>query len=192
MSISEIAAALIGLRETTYKDHQRLSSGFDEMRTAVEGMRTALDEVLDRRLAHAAQAFRDVEKRLESEYERRIEAMLMTVIEIVDRLSALVDSAESTSDPAELQERLASCAWPRDRLLRLLEEAGVRPFESEGAPYDPMRHEVVQREYRPDCTREYVLQELRRGYLRADTDHALVRAKVIVVAPPVVEGNADG
>jgi len=191
MSISEIAAAVIGLRETTYKDHQRLSGSVDEMRGAVEGMRGAIDEILDKRLAHAAQAFRDVEKRLETEYERRIEAMLMTVIEVVDRLAVLVDTAATTEDPGELQSRLRSCAAPRDRLQQVLEEAGVRAFASVGEPYDPHRHEVVRRETVPDCQREYVLQELRPGYVRAGTDHTLIRAKVIVAAPPVMEGGAD-
>ena len=80
MSISEIAAALIGLRETTYKDHQRFSNTIDRMQAAVEGMQTALDESLDRRLAQSAQAVRDVDRRMETEYERRIDAMLMTLI----------------------------------------------------------------------------------------------------------------
>ncbi|MBI2300580.1 MAG: nucleotide exchange factor GrpE, partial [Armatimonadetes bacterium] len=151
-----------------------------------------VDEVLDKRLAHAAQAFRDVEKRLENEYERRIEAMLMTAIEVVDRLTVLADTARSSDDPAERQERLSSCAWPRDRLSRLLEESGVRAFASTGEPYDPHRHEVVRREHLAECEHEYVLQELRPGYIRTDTEHTLVRAKVIVAAPPVVEGSADG
>lgn len=194
MSMSEVAAALIGLREATYKDHQRVNGTLGEMRAAMEGMQATLDQTVDRRLAQTAQAVRDVERRLEGEYERRIEAMLMALVQVVDRLATLADTARDCTDAGELQERLASCAGPRDTLRRLLEEAGVRRFESTGEAYDPHRHEVIRREHLTDCVREYVLQELQPGYIREGTDHTLIRAKVIVAAPPVpsLEGRADG
>jgi molecular chaperone GrpE len=192
MSISEIAAALIGLRETTYKDHQRFTAALTEVQEALHGLQGTVEQSVDRRLAQSAQALRDVERRLESEYERRIDATMMTLIDVVERLTTLAGTGASSNDVAELQERLQSCVHPRDKLLRLLEEHGIRPFSAEGEPYDPHRHEVVQRERVPDCIREYVLQELRAGYVRDGTDHTLVRAKVIVAAPPVMEGSSDG
>jgi molecular chaperone GrpE len=189
MSIADLAEALVGLRENNYRDHQRLASGYDELRAAIEGLQQAMDATLDRRLAASAQAVIDVERRLQAEYERRIEAMLMTLIEVTDRLTELERNATSTDDPAELQRRLESCSAPRDRVKRILEEAGVRAFSSEGEPYDPHRHEVVRREHRAECRTEYVQTELRPGYVREGTDHTLVRAKVVVAAPPVVDGG---
>ena len=62
MSIAEIAAAVIGLRETTYKDHQRLTGGFDELRAALETLRGDLDERVDKRLAASAQALVDLDR----------------------------------------------------------------------------------------------------------------------------------
>lgn len=194
MSLSEIAAAVIGLRESTYKDHQRFSGTIGELKQVVEGMQATVDQTLDRRLAQAAQAVRDVERRLEHEYERRYEAVLMTIIQAVERLETLVSTARDCHDVGELQERLHSCSGPRDSLVRLLDEAGVRSFSSAGEPYDPHRHEVIRREHLDDCGHEFVLQELKPGYLREGTDHTLIRAKVIVAAPPVpiMEGRADG
>lgn len=192
MSIADIAAALIGLRETTYKDHQRFAGTLDGVEQAMDQLRETVDQAVDKRLAQSAQAVRDLDRRLETTYERRIDTLLMTLIEVTDRLSELAETADSTDDVAELQERLRSLAGPRERLTRLLEEAGVLRFVSEGEPYDAHRHEVMQREHRPDCLREYVLKELRPGYLRAGTDHTLVRAKVIVAAPPVTEDLPHG
>lgn len=192
MSIADIAAAVVGLRETTYKEHQRLVGGFDELRAGLSALQTALDETVDRRLAASAQGLRDLERRLQNEHDRRLEAILTTLMDVVERLTALSDGAEASDDPAELQQRLASLAVPRDKLRRLLDEAGVHPFVAEGEPYDPLRHEVVRREFMPACRHEYVLAELKPGYVREGIDHTLVRAKVIVAAPPVMEGSADG
>lgn len=192
MSIADIAAALIGLRETTYKDHQRLGASFDELRGAVDELRGDLDERVDKRLAAAAQALVDLDRRVAGEYERRLDGIVMTLIEVVDRLNVLSDAADSTSDAGELQERLRSISAPRDRIRRILEEAGVHAFASEGQPYDPLRHEVVRREFVPDCPHEYVLTELRPGYVRAGTEHTLIRAKVIVAAPPLVGSQSPG
>lgn len=196
MSIAEVAAALIGLRETTYKDHQRLGGGFDELRATIDTLRGDLDERVDKRLAASAQALVDLDRRVAGEYERRLDGMLMTLVEVVDRLNVLVDAADSSDDVAELRERLRSISAPRDRVRRLLEESGVYAFASTGETYDPLRHEVVRREFVADCPREYVLTELRPGYVRTGTEHTLIRAKVIVAAPPLtpssVEDKTDG
>ncbi len=181
MSLSELAAALIGLRETTYKDHQRLTAALDELVAATAGAREAIDGVLDARLAQSAQAFRDVQRRLEELHEQRFEALLRDVIDVTDRLSVLVETADSTADPQELRERLASCAGPREVLQRALADAGVVPLQCVGQPYDPLLHEVVRREPGGDGP-EVVVQELRGGWVRAGADHALVRARVILAA----------
>lgn len=183
MSIAEVAAAVIALRETTHQELARLAAGLDEARAAAGEAREAIDAVLDRRLAHSAQAFRDVQKRLEELAEGRHEAVLRVLVEAVDRLSALADAAEGTADAEELRERLRSVAGPRDALRRVLEDSGVVRMDPVGQVYDPLLHEVVRREQRGDCTLEVVMEELRPGYLRAGSDHAFVRALVVTSAP---------
>ncbi|MBI5830793.1 MAG: nucleotide exchange factor GrpE [Armatimonadetes bacterium] len=192
MSIADLAAALIGLRESTNRDHQRVTGSVDELRATVTSLREETDERVDRRLAASAQSLRDLDRRLENDYERRYDAVLTALLEVTERLTQLAEGADGSADPAELSARLASLSAPRDRLRRIVEDAGIRQFTCEGEPYDPLRHEVVQREFVPDCTHEYVKTELRPGYVREGLDHTLVRAKVIVAAPPIMEGSADG
>jgi molecular chaperone GrpE len=192
MSMADIAAAVVGLRETSYKEHQRVSGSLDDLRADLAALRTALEAGVDKRLAASAQALRDLERRIANEYERRLDGILMTLIEVSDRLTQLAEGSAASDDAAELQSRLASCAAPRDRLTRILEEAGVRRFDSAGEPYDPQRHEVVRREFAAASGHEYVLTELKPGYVREGLEHTLVRAKVIVAAPPATEGKADG
>ncbi len=191
MSIADIAAAVIGLRETTYKDHQRLASETEALREQVTATREAISEVLDHRLSQSAQAFRDLEHRAEERTERRIEAVLRTIIEVAGRLDTLVAGAADDADAEELCARLRSLAAPRDLLRALVEEEGVLPFDSVGQPYQPTLHEVVRREHAAGCVNEHVSAELAAGWWRAEANHAVVRAKVVVTAPPLWDG-ADG
>ena len=195
MSIADVAAAVIGLRETSYKDHQRLTGSVDELRAALTALSETVDATVDKRLAASAQAVYDLQRQITCDYEQKMDALLGRLISVANRLAELTDNAESSDDPAELQARLASLSTPRDQLQALLAESGVFRFDCVGEPYDPMRHEVVRREFLPDCTHEYVKEELRPGYFRQGLDHTLVRAKVIVAAPPITsitEEKADG
>jgi molecular chaperone GrpE (heat shock protein) len=152
---------------------------------------SGLVEVLDRRLAQAAQAVLDVEQRLREAYELRLEAILRTIIEVSDRLDALAAGSVTESDAAELRRRLESCAGPRDRLRQVIADWGVMTVEGEGAPYDPKLHEAVRHERLPEATDAYVLQSLAPGYRRPDADHAFLRSRVVVAIPAQPVGTPD-
>ncbi len=192
MSMADLAAALIGLRESNVRETARLTAALEALSGQVEASREGLVSTVDGRLATAAQGVLDLDRRLAAEYERRYEAVLGVILEVAERLGQLVETAESTDDPAELSARLASLAGPRDRLTRILNEAGIHAFNSAGEPYDPLRHEVVSREFADDLTHEYVATELRPGYVREGLDHTMVRAQVIVASPRPTEGNSHG
>ena len=191
MSLADLAAALIGLREQSYKDHQRLTAEVAELHQTVDASRTAVDEVLDHRLGQAAQVFRDLERRLSEQYQRRLDGLQAVLLQVGDRLEQLAAGAADGTEPAELQARLESLAAPAAEIRRALAEAGLVRLDTVGQPYDPLYHEVVQREYPADCTAEYVLAELQSGWWQAGADHAVARAKVVVAAPPVRRDEAD-
>ena len=56
-----------------------------------------------------------------------------------------------------------------DRKLRqLLENAGVKPMESEGKPFDPHEHQAISYEDTTEFADGTVLKELQRGYYVGD------------------------
>ena len=55
------------------------------------------------------------------------------------------------------------------RMMRLVEEQGVTPFESVGHPFDPALHEAVVSEESDEEEPGTVLDELSRGYLWGDS-----------------------
>jgi molecular chaperone GrpE len=73
--------------------------------------------------------------------------------------------------------------------LAALERLGVRPFVAVGQPFDPTRHEAVNRVERADVDDHTVVAEPLRGYLFQE--RVLRPAQVVVaVHPPGAEGAA--
>ena len=75
----------------------------------------------------------------------------------------------------------------RDRLLAILNEAGIQPVPTIGQPFDPYRHvavSTVEDETLPDGQ---IVAEERRGY--AAGDHVLRYAEVVVVRNRGVTSN---
>ena len=94
-------------------------------------------------------------------------SLLRSLLDLVDDLDRIL-----------AQNRLRSVELARKRLLRLLEQQGVRPIETVGQPFDPELAEPGGEEERPDLADETVVQELVTGYRWRD--EVLRRALVVV------------
>jgi molecular chaperone GrpE len=68
--------------------------------------------------------------------------------------------------------------------LKTLERLGVRPFETVGQRFDPLRHEAVARLERGDVEEATVVGEALRGYLIQDRVLRPAQVAVAVPAPP--------
>jgi molecular chaperone GrpE len=67
----------------------------------------------------------------------------------------------------------------RDRLLAVLNEAGIQPVPTVGQPFDPYRHVAVGTVEDHSLPDGQIIAEERRGY--AANDHILRYAEVVVV-----------
>ena len=65
------------------------------------------------------------------------------------------------------------------QLLKTLEEAGVKPIEAVGQPFDPNFHNAVMHIEDDSLGENVVAQELQKGYLYRDT---VVRHSMVQVA----------
>lgn len=66
-----------------------------------------------------------------------------------------------------------------ENLKTLLMNAGLKPIDSEGKPFDPLRHEAVIREETSKFPPRTVMEELRKGYLLKG---ALLRPSMVKIA----------
>jgi molecular chaperone GrpE len=104
-----------------------------------------------------------------------IRRFTLSLLDIVDDFERLLDFA-STNYDASLVDRIRDLY---QRLLKLLEAEGARPFESVGQPFDPSLHEAVATVPGGDEPPGTIKQEVRRGYR---WDGELLRSARVVVA----------
>jgi molecular chaperone GrpE len=136
-------------------------------------------------------------------YRKRVDRDRESVVasakaHIVGELLSVVDDVERAEAHGDLTGAFKSVA---DKLVAVLQRAGLEPFGTDGEPFDPSVHEAVQHDTSPDVTGPTVTAVFRRGYRFADR---VVRAAMVAVTDhepgaadepppdaPVVESPAD-
>jgi molecular chaperone GrpE len=99
---------------------------------------------------------------------------MLSLLDVIDDLERLLNFAETQGSPLTDQIRDI-----HQKLLKLLDIEGIRPFQSVGNPFDPALHEAVATQPAAEQTEGTVLQEVRRGYF---WDDELLRSARVVVA----------
>lgn len=137
-------------------------------------------EDLTDRVRRTMAEFDNFRKRTEKEksamYEigaRDIVERILPVIDNFERGLATVPEEAKGSPFAEGMEMIYK------QLLKTLEEAGVKPIEAVGQPFDPNFHNAVMHIEDDSLGENVVAQELQKGYLYRDT---VVRHSMVQVA----------
>jgi molecular chaperone GrpE len=139
-------------------DRRWWARGDDGVAPAAERSKPTYVEELERQLAEkdktaqeyiakyrqAASEFEESRLRLRREISKDIERArretLSDLLDVVDNLDRAIDAAEKgTSRDALLQ----GVQMVQRQFLSKLESLGVRRIDSEGAPFDPLKHEAV-------------------------------------------------
>lgn len=84
---------------------------------------------------------------------------------VVGELLPLLDDLERAAAHGDLTGAFKAVA---DKLVGVLEKAGLEPFANEGDEFDPSVHEAVQHSTSPDVSGPTVTTVLRRGYRFGD------------------------
>jgi molecular chaperone GrpE len=124
-------------------------------------------------------------------YRKRVERDREAVIAaakagLVGELLSVVDDMERADAHGDLTGAFKSVA---DKLVAVLQRAGLEPFGEDGEPFDPSVHEAVQHDTSPDVTGPTVTAVFRRGYRFADR---VVRAAMVAVTDHEPGGPAAG
>ena len=153
------------------------------------GLRRALDkatQLLDEKTDRYLRAIADLDnqrKRAQREREEYIryanEALLRELLPVLDNFDRAVGAARAGSEAQTLR---AGVELIQRELLKVLEKFGVTPYSAVGQPFDPERHEAVQRVITPDAPDMTVVEEIQRGYVL--NGRVLRPAMVVVAVPP--------
>jgi molecular chaperone GrpE len=122
-------------------------------------------------------------------YRKRVERDRESVVaaakgSLVGELLSVLDDVERAAAHGDLTGAFKSVA---DKLVAVLQRAGLEPFGKDGEPFDPSVHEAVQHDTSPDVAGPTVTAVLRRGYRFADR---VVRAALVAVTDHEPAGAA--
>ncbi len=138
-----------------------------------------IEELTDR-LQRSMAEFDNFRKRTEKEKSAMFEIGAKDIIERIlpvadnfERGLAAIPEEEKESPFADGMEKIYK------QLMKTLEEAGVKPIEAVGMPFDPNYHNAVMHVEDDSLGENVVSQELQKGYTYRDT---VVRHSMVQVA----------
>lgn len=138
-----------------------------------------IEELTDR-VRRTMAEFDNFRKRTEKEKAAMYE---IGAKDIVERILPVIDNFERglASIPEDTKESAFAEGMEMiyKQLLKTLEEAGVKPIEAVGQPFDPNFHNAVMHIEDESLGENVVAQELQKGYLYRDT---VVRHSMVQVA----------
>lgn len=138
-----------------------------------------IEELTDR-LQRSMAEFDNFRKRTEKEKTAMFE---IGARDIVERILPVVDSMERGLAAIPEEDKGSPFAEGMDKiykqLMKTLEEAGVKPIEALGKPFDPNFHNAVMHIEDESLGENIVSQELQKGYTYRDT---VVRHSMVQVA----------
>ena len=124
----------VGVRKPTYVEdlERRLADQAAQLQSVLTDQRRVADE------------FDSVKQRMRRDTAREVErarrAILAEMLEVVDNLDRAIEAAGRSATPDAL---LQGVEMVRRQFLSKLEGLGVKRIETEGASFDPVKHEAV-------------------------------------------------
>ena len=138
-----------------------------------------IEELTDR-VRRTMAEFDNFRKRTEKEKSAMFE---IGAKDIVERILPVIDNFERGLSSVPEDVKGSSFAEGMEmiykQLLKNLEEAGVKPIEAEGQPFDPNFHNAVMHVEDENLGENVVAKELQKGYLYRDS---VVRHSMVQVA----------
>ena len=168
-----------GEEEAKESAPQEEKKGFFKKKEKKDPKDTQIEELTDR-LRRTMAEFDNFRKRTEKEQSAMFE---VGANDIVERILPVIDNFERGL--ASMPEDVKGTAFAEGmemiykQLLKNLEEAGVKPIEALGQPFDPNFHNAVMHVEDENLGENVVSQELQKGYMYRDS---VVRHSMVQVA----------
>ncbi|MEM2130774.1 MAG: nucleotide exchange factor GrpE, partial [Candidatus Bathyarchaeia archaeon] len=83
------------------------------------------------------------------------------LLDVVDELEMAVQSARSSNSTEAL---IQGVEMTLKKLKKTLQNEGVSPIKSVGEPFDPLKHNAVERTEKEGVEGCIVIEEIRKGY----------------------------
>lgn len=180
--------------ETIDKDNEEANDDSDEDTTAEEGKKgksffkkdkkdekdkkDQMIEELNDRLIRTMAEFDNYRKRTEKEKAQMFE---IGARDIIEKILPVIDNFERGLGTLTEEEKESAFVQGIEKiykqLVTSLTEAGLKPIEAVGKPFDPNFHNAVMHEEDPEQGENIVAEEFLKGYMYKDTvvRHSMVK-----------------
>jgi molecular chaperone GrpE len=160
---------------------KKVENQIDVLQEALETERKRSEEYLTQ-LKYARADVENLKKRFDRQLEdakaHANERLVIELLDVVDELELAVKSANSCDSAENLAKGVQMTL---KKLTKVLEMEETYPIRSVGEPFDPEKHNAVERietEGIKGCT---IIEEVRRGYIMKGR---VIRASIVKVAVP--------
>jgi molecular chaperone GrpE len=128
-------------------------------------LRTERDQLFER-LARATAEFKNSQKRLESEFDQRVQyansSLIRSLLPAIDNFERALSQDATKADAATI---LKGMQIVHDQLMSVLKQQKVEEIAPKpGDPFDPTRHEALMQQPADQYTEPTVTQLLQKGY----------------------------
>jgi len=162
------------------KDSSEPLDPFKEMEEKVESLEKEAKETHDRLLRVSAE-FENYKKRAAREMNdfRKFanESFVKAMLPVIDNLDRAIES--SNNEKQADSSMVEGVNMTLKEILKVLEQFGVKRFDSIGNTFDPGFHQAVMQEETEGQAENSVVKELQKGYMIHDR---LLRPAMVVVS----------
>jgi molecular chaperone GrpE len=162
---------------------QAATNGTDALQAEITELKQLLDQTKDQLLRKAAE-FENYKKRTENEIGERIlyatESLLEDLLPVLDDFERSLKVSKSQKD---FDVFFNGVQLIYQKLLKVLQQQGVKSYESVGKPFDTAYHDALLQIPKEGVPPHTVIEEVEKGYMLRDK--VLRHAKVVVAGEEV-------
>jgi len=178
-------------KETKEKDAQqneekknKSTEDMDELSKRVEELEKEVEENKDKILRKAAE-FENYKRRTENDQLNLLkytgETLIMKLLPAIDDFERSMQHMDDAKDVKSIKEGLQLVY---NKLMKILDEQGVKKIEAVGKPFDVDYHEALMQRKDESVPPHTVLDELEKGYMYKDK---VVRHSKVIVSEETAE-----
>ncbi len=162
-------------KEQEIKENMSLE---ENERNKIQILESDISDLKDRLLRKAAE-FENYKRRTENDQLNLLkyaaEAFIIKLLPVVDDIERSIQHIEGSKEIDSIKDGMKLIF---DKLVKVLDDQGVKKFESKGKPFDVNYHEALMQQKDETIPPHTVIDELESGYLYKDK--VIRHAKVIV------------
>jgi len=160
------------------QDNQGTDEEMMNKNRKIEELENEIADLKDKLLRRAAE-FENYKRRTENDQLNLLkyaaESFIIKLLPVVDDFERSLQHIDNSSDTESIKKGLKLIY---DKLVKVLDDQGVKRIESVGEPFDVNFHEALLQRKANDVAPHTVLDELEKGYMYKD--RVIRHAKVIV------------